>query len=266
MTEFDIEKIDRIVSDLLLEFRQERNKLQIELDNANAKIMEIDKSISSFKENEDVDIKVFSPRNLSNLNIEKIEMMNNEKSKIEDSSKSVIKQLNYYSDKCDKLDEIKSILNGNISSSNGTDKIDNIAKMFSIDNSDNQVKDNDVFSTGLTLNNNSLGSLNENKKNTDVNEGTTDRVENIEKLSVSDNISVLVESKKVINETTSILENDNLSQYDKLSILKQLESLSHRLDLSIKIIDNDVYRTKMDLKSMKSNLDDLISSLKNSLK
>lgn len=269
MTEFDIEKIDRIVSDLLLEFKEERNKLQYELDNANSKIMEIDRSISSFKENEDVDIKVFSPRNLSNLNLEKIEMMNQEKAKIEDSSKSVIKQLNYYSDKCDKLGEIKNIIQGS-SSSSTKDKIDGIMKMFSIDSENsNQIEQNsnDVFSTNISLDYNN-NQIENNENNNDIFKGTSDRVENNEKISVSDGISVVLENSNSVIEKASIVINnpdDNFSKYDKLSLIKEMEILSHRLEITIKIIDNDVYRTKMDLKSIKNSLDDLLTSLRNSI-
>lgn len=269
MTEFDIEKIDRIVSDLLLEFKEERNKLQYELDNANSKIMEIDRSISSFKENEDVDIKVFSPRNLSNLNLEKIEMMNQEKAKIEDSSKSVIKQLNYYSDKCDKLSEIKNIIQGS-STSSTNDKIDGIMKMFSIDSENSNQIDhntNNVFSTNLSLDKNK-DELNIEENNSNVFNGTSDSVENNEKISVSNGISVVIENtNNIISKASSIINNpdNNISQYDKLSLIKEMEIISHRLEITIKIIDNDVYRTKMDLKSIKNSLDDLLTSLRNSI-
>lgn len=110
MNELNVKKIEIIVKDLLSEFDKESGKLQVEYDDNVARILEIENNIHNYKENEDIDFQVFSPRKIDNQNEEKIEAMRKEKESIEDVNKSLYRQIKYYSDKKDKLKEILYII------------------------------------------------------------------------------------------------------------------------------------------------------------
>ena len=111
MNSINVKKIEIIVNDLLSEFDKESSKLQSEYDDNVVRILEIEKNIHNYKENEDVDFQVFSPRKIDNQNEEKIEAMNLEKESIEEINKSLYRQIKYYTDKKDKLNEIINIIN-----------------------------------------------------------------------------------------------------------------------------------------------------------
>ena len=88
MNSINVKKIEIIVNDLLSEFDKESSKLQSEYDDNVVRILEIEENIHNYKENEDVDFQVFSPRKIDNQNEEKIEAMNLEKESIEEINKS----------------------------------------------------------------------------------------------------------------------------------------------------------------------------------
>lgn len=110
MNGLNIRKIEIIVKDLLSEFDKESGKLQSEYDDNVARILEIEENIHNYKENEDIDFQVFSPRKIDNQNEEKIATMQREKESIEEINKSLYRQIKYYSDKKDKLNEILSVI------------------------------------------------------------------------------------------------------------------------------------------------------------
>lgn len=110
MDGLNIRKIEIIVLDLLSEFEREGSKLQSEYDDNAARILEIEENIQNYKENEDVDFQVFSPRRIDNQSEEKINQLNKEKSSIESINKSLFRQIKYYTDKTDKLNEILNII------------------------------------------------------------------------------------------------------------------------------------------------------------
>ena len=110
MDSLNVRKIEIIVKDLLSEFEKENSKLQVEYDDNVARILEIEENIHNYKENEDVDFQVFSPRKIDNQNEAKIEAMNREKENIEASNKSLYRQIKYYLDKKEKLNEILAVI------------------------------------------------------------------------------------------------------------------------------------------------------------
>lgn len=132
MNSINVKKIEIIVNDLLSEFDKESSKLQSEYDDNVVRILEIEENIHNYKENEDVDFQVFSPRKIDNQNEEKIEAMNLEKESIEEINKSLYRQIKYYTDKKDKLNEIINIINEDRedeSISSVSSEIDDITKV-----------------------------------------------------------------------------------------------------------------------------------------
>lgn len=132
MNSINVKKIEIIVKDLLSEFDKESSKLQSEYDDNVVRILEIEENIHNYKENEDVDFQVFSPRKIDNQNEEKIEAMNLEKESIEEINKSLYRQIKYYTDKKDKLKEIINIINEDRedeSISSVSSEIDDITKV-----------------------------------------------------------------------------------------------------------------------------------------
>lgn len=207
MTAKEIDQISNIVIDLLMEFQKEQNRLQIIYDNGSSRISEIEENIVNYKETEDVDFKVFSPRNISTLNEDKLESMDREKLTLMESNKEILKQLKYYNEKVEKLRIIQMII--------GTD----------------ENEDSDF----------------------DYRDESIDDVQKVDTNEIND-----TDSTKNSIDINELVDNE----FDKQSFINDLERLSHKMEISSKLIDNDIYRTKIELKSMKSNLDEIINSLK----
>ena len=96
MTDKDLIEACDILVKLEQEFAEEEAKLS-EVSNEHAiKIDELDQQITTFRRNEDVDFRVFSPRNISTGNTEKIKVLENEKKMLEREKRDADKQLHYY--------------------------------------------------------------------------------------------------------------------------------------------------------------------------
>lgn len=207
MTAKEIDQISNIVIDLLMEFQKEQNRLQIIYDNGSSRISEIEENIVNYKETEDVDFKVFSPRNISTLNEDKLESMDREKLTLMESNKEILKQLKYYNEKVEKLRTIQMII--------GTEENE--------------------------------------KSDFDYKDESIDDIQKVDTNEIND-----TDSTKTSIDINELIDNE----FDKQSFINDLERLSHKMEISSKLIDNDIYRTKIELKSMKSNLDEIINSLK----
>lgn len=260
----DLDTINKIIIDLLLEFQNEQNRLQVMYDNGTSRLLELEEDIVSYKDTEDVDFKVFSPRNVSNLSEEKLMAMDREKTNIEDGNKELLKQLKYYNDKVEKLRTVLTILdeteidNTEYISTNNEEEINsseqeidpidlelsNIRRLFSAK------KDSESDETRYTL---------KQKKEVDVPEEESS-LENITK--DTSNSSDDVESSNVLEDKVSNSSIKELNDYESRSLLDDLDRISHRIEISYKVIDNDVFRTKMELKSIKSGIDDIIRGIK----
>lgn len=150
MNSINIKKIEIIVSDLLSELEKESGKLQIEYDDNVARILEIEEHIHNYKENEDVNMQVFSPRKIENHNEERINAITKEKENIEAANKSLYRQIKYYTDKKEKLKEILNLIEedrtfdidtGVIKSETKEDEI-NTAEDITIET---DISDNEIF-------------------------------------------------------------------------------------------------------------------------
>lgn len=224
------EEAKKIVDELFREFNKEEVRLKLLHDNNSSKIGELEENILQLTRNEDVDYRFFSPRNIVSTNKEKTDGLREERTDLERSNKSVFKQMTYYKEKVAKLEQLRLLL----------EKVWNEEE-------------------GLPA-----GSETEIKE--DVKKSKGDLVDNVSDIKenavgdVADNKSYMKE-----NENGNTIKN-GIGEGSKKSIIEvslpvELKRINHKLELCSKFIDNDPIRTKMELKSITRNLDDIIISI-----
>ncbi len=219
------EEAEKIVDELFREFNKEEIRLKLLHDNNSSKIEELEENILQLTRNEDIDYRFFSPRNIVSTNKEKIDGLREEKADLEKSSKSVFKQMTYYKEKADKLEQLKLLLE--------------------------KVWDEEELQTECET-----GTEEDAKK---MNVGVAAIKENAD--------GDVIKDKDVIkdNENGNIVKN-SINERSKKSIIEvslpsDLKTINHKLELCSKFIDNDPVRTKVELKSIIRNLDDMIVSI-----
>lgn len=121
MTSKDIIEACDILIKLEQEFSTEESKLS-EVSNDHAiRIDELDQQISTFRRNEDVDFRVFSPRNVSTGTSEKIAALEDEKKLLEREKREADKQLKYYSGKTEMIGKVLTLLRGDLKEESSED-------------------------------------------------------------------------------------------------------------------------------------------------
>lgn len=231
-------EIKNIVQDLYDEFVEEEKKLNDICDSNSVRIDELDHKIANYKKNDDVDFKVFSPRNISGVNNDKIINLEKEKSELENEAANSSKQLKYYSDKVAKLDKILLLLN----SKNHIKEDDVFKNVIDYEESDNESKSNDSFDDLFPL------------KNIDTNKDVESTVKNSDKK---------IESNKIINSGEE--DGSILNTSDKNDLLENdyitpgsIAHIIHKAEFTERIIANDTIRAKLELKEVIRLLKDLI--------
>lgn len=101
----------KITQDLIDEFRKIEAEYKVEYDNNIARIEEIDTNIALHEKNDDIDFKVFSPRNVTSAMREKITKLNHSKDDVEKDNKQLLEQIKCYSERIGKLERLLLILN-----------------------------------------------------------------------------------------------------------------------------------------------------------
>ena len=216
-------EVRKILVDLCEEFGKEEKRLQNLYDSHSVKIDELDHKISNLRKNEDVDFRVFSPRNSSATNSEKISGMENTKEDLEKENKAIKKQLKYYSDKVNKLEKAISLLDA-------MSYADEEGSKAEINFEEKNVFD-DLFK---------------------INEKTHDE-ETIQEEVVETEEIAEEKSKKVNTDTDSKVE--STSDYiTKGSIAR----IVHKAEFTERIISNDTIRAKLELKEIIKSLKELI--------
>lgn len=236
MDRLSIRKIEIIVLDLLSEFEREGSKLQSEYDDNAARIVEIEENIHNYKENEDIDFQVFSPRKIDNQSEEKINELNKEKSNIESINKSLYRQLKYYTDKTDKLNEILEVIEKD--------------RAYNID-SDGEVKneiDNDI-----TKVDEKILEYYDSIANDDENEKYPEEPENI-------GVEVRSGWRLIKEELESPITTSEVNNNSE--ILSDLLVISSRLEKESKAIDEDYLRTKEEIKTVLDDINNILKTIK----
>ena len=231
MTSKDIIEACDILIKLEQEFSTEESKLS-EVSNDHAiRIDELDQQISTFRRNEDVDFRVFSPRNVSTGTSEKIAALEDEKKQLEREKREADKQLKYYSGKTEMIGKVLALLRGDLKEESSED------------------------SSTVIMSRNPFAFLDEPTENPD---DTIDTSED-DFDHVSDLFNDLNDDSE--EKSNDILENEE--SYNSVNSVNgvpvdEVERVCHKVEFCGKIINNDGIRAKLEIKNIVDDLKELI--------
>lgn len=220
MTSEDLIEACDILIKLEQEFSAEESKLS-EVSNDHAiRIDELDQQISTFRRNEDVDFRVFSPRNISTSMSDKIATLEDEKKQLEREKRDADKQLKYYSGKTEMIGKVLSLLRGDLREESSDD------------------------SSTVIMSTNPFSFLDE-----DVSENEESTVEED-----FDQVDALFND--VGTEDNSPV-NNSINPVNGVPV-DEVERVCHKVEFCGKIINNDGIRAKLEIKNIVDDLKELI--------
>ena len=229
MTSKDLIDACDILIKLEQEFSSEEAKLS-EISGEHAmRIDELDQQITTFRRNEDVDFRVFSPRNVSTATSDKISTLENEKKQLEREKKEADRQLGYYSGKTEMIGKVLDLLRGDLK------------------------EESDEDSVTVRNSRNPFAFLDE-----DIEEEVIEDKE--------DDVAALFRSVKAFDKKEASLEelevqNEPSAVYDGVPV-DDVERICHKVEFCEKIISNDGIRAKLEIKNIIADLRDLIRAYK----
>lgn len=232
MTSKDLIDACDILIKLEQEFSTEESKLY-EISNEHAmKIDELDQQITTFRRNEDVDFRVFSPRNVSTGTSDKIKALENEKKQLEREKRDADKQLKYYSGKTEMIGRVLDILRGDLKEDSEADSmtVKKSRQPFAFLNEDFD-PDEEVI---------------EERKYDEIAELFKDPNAE-EEPAAETKVSTEEEQEKEVH-----IETSNGVPVD------EVERVCHKVEFCEKIITNDGIRAKLEIKNIVADMKDLI--------
>lgn len=231
MTSKDIIEACDILIKLEQEFSTEESKLS-EVSNDHAiRIDELDQQISTFRRNEDVDFRVFSPRNVSTGTSEKIAALEDEKKQLEREKREADKQLKYYSGKTEMIGKVLALLRGDLKEESSED------------------------SSTVIMSRNPFAFLDDPMENADDTIDTSkDDFDH-----VSDLFNDLNDDSE--EKSNDIVENEE--SYNSVNSgngvpVDEVERVCHKVEFCGKIINNDGIRAKLEINNIVDDLKELI--------
>ena len=229
MTSKDLIDACDILVKLEQEFATEEARLS-EISNDHAmRIDELDQQITTFRRNEDVDFRVFSPRNISTGTSDKIKAFENEKKQLEREKKDADKQLRYYSGKTEMIGRVLSLLRGDLKEDSAEDSIT------------------------LKKSRNPFAFLDEEDASVEFEDEITDDVSALFKEPLTDKTEISEESMdEVPGDTSKIINTGNGVPVD------DVERVCHKVEFCESIVRNDGVRAKLEMKNIVAELKDLI--------
>lgn len=272
MTSKDLIEACDILLELEKEFAGEESKLADISNERYIKIEEIDHQILTLRRNEDVDFRVFSPRNSSTVNSEKIKNLEDDKKNLEREKKDADRQLSYYSGKTEKINKVIKLLRGELGDDSREDNL-------TVKNSRNPFG---FLEAIIEENENLEKSRSESSNVSDETEVKTDDFESNEKivledaeespisklinerikedlslLSEEDKVSELKEEKDDSETSDTVIDSSPIIEVQGIPV-DEVERICHKVEFSAKIISNDHVRAKMELKEIISEFKDII--------
>ena len=272
MTSKDLIEACDILLELEKEFAGEESKLADISNERYIKIEEIDHQILTLRRNEDVDFRVFSPRNTSTVNSEKIKNLEDDKKNLEREKKDADRQLSYYSGKTEKINKVIKLLRGELGDDSREDNL-------TVKNSRNPFG---FLEAIIEENENLEKSRSESSNISDETEVKTDDFESNEKivledaeespisklinerikedlslLSEEDKVSELKEEKDDSETSDTVIDSSPIIEVQGIPV-DEVEKICHKVEFSAKIISNDHVRAKMELKEIISEFKDII--------
>ena len=236
MTSKDLIDACDILLKLEQEFSTEESKLY-EISNEHAmKIDELDQQITTFRRNEDVDFRVFSPRNVSTGTSDKIKALETEKKQLEREKRDADKQLKYYSGKTEMIGRVLEILRGDLKEESDKDSITVKKSRQPFAFLDEDLSDKDEVIVDKEYND--IAALFR----------TGDDKDDVEKeLTVETDTDLETEKEKDLK-----IESSNGVPVD------EVERVCHKVEFCEKIITNDGIRAKIEIKNIVADMKDLI--------
>ena len=235
MTSKDLIEACDILIKLEQEFATEEAKLS-EISSEHAmRIDELDQQITTFRRNEDVDFRVFSPRNISSGNSEKIKTIESEKKQLEREKKEADKQLHYYSGKTEMIGKVLDLLRGDLKEESDEDSTtvrksrDPFAFIDEADSTDEVIEDKEDEVSALFK---------------ETNRKIRESLSEFEELKEEEK-----DVKPVSNPAVSVSEGVPVDE---------VERVCHKVEFCGKIISNDGVRAKLEIKNIVADLKDLI--------
>ncbi len=228
MTSKDLIDACDILVKLEQEFSTEEAKLS-EISNDHAvRIDELDQQITTFRRNEDVDFRVFSPRNVSTGTSDKIKALENEKKTLEREKKEADKQLRYYSGKTEMISRVLELIRGDLRTDADGD-------------SDTVIKSRDPFAF-----------LHE--KDVEKDEVITDKqIDDVAALFHNE-----AEPDEDVIEETDKASSSSVSTSSSGVPVDEVERICHKVEFCERIISNDGVRAKLEIGNIVRDLKDLI--------
>lgn len=219
--------------DILLKLEQEFSSEEAKLSEISGqhaiKIDELDQQITTFRRNEDVDFRVFSPRNVSTGTSDKIKALESEKKQLEREKKDADKQLRYYSGKTEMISRVLELLRGDLKEESDKDSV-TVKKSI-----------------------NPFGFIDEEVEFTE--DSREEEIDNVAEL-FKDNSDAEVadepdtDSPPVAKEIQFVSSNG--------VPVDEVERVCHKVEFCEKIISNDGVRAKLEIRNIVSDLKDLI--------
>ncbi|MBQ6129116.1 MAG: hypothetical protein IJI51_05605 [Lachnospiraceae bacterium] len=213
------------------EFASEEAKLS-DVSNEHAmKIDELDQQITTFRRNEDVDFRVFSPRNLSTVTSDKIKSLEEDKKQLEREKKEADKQLRYYSGKTEMISRVLELLRSGLK------------------------EESDEDSSTVRNSKNPFSFLDEDQDSV------------VEFEDETDDIAALFAPVRSEEETVSEKESSTEKSADRNEVsfvesvgvpVDEVERVCHKVEFCEKIISNDGIRAKLEIKNIVADLKELI--------
>lgn len=250
MTNKEYNEICDILISLQKEFSTEEDKLKEISRDHSYRIDELEQQIDSARRSEDIDFRVFSPRNVSLDNSEKISNLESEKSSLEKEKKEADKNLGYYSGKAEKISKVLLILKKSFEPESFIDD-DDEEKEIKI----NEESSDDIF-TPKKKRHNPFAFLEE-----DVEEEISDDDEssNVDQLFNESNIEI---QKSNFDELIIDEDDSKISIKSSGVPVDEVQRVCHKVEFSEKIINNDRVRAKLELKEIITELNELIKAYK----
>lgn len=268
MTNQEYTEVCDILAELQDEFIDEEERLLQVSREYSYRITELDAQIKDAKNNEDLDFKVFSPRNIDLGSSDKVKAMETEKETLEKEKVDAEKQISYYTAKSDKLgkvllilkkyaeldDEFASRIDGKVRAFDPFAFIDETNNDSSDDNSSDEFINDSYIDDKLSDINSFDNTIDD---ETDVFSISRKRSGN----EIFDSLVAEEESEK-----TKLLEVEAEEEPESEEItagvpVDSIKKVCHKVEFTEKIL-NDRLRAKVELKEVISDLHKLIDTYK----
>lgn len=242
MTSKDLIEACDILIRLEQEFSTEEAKLNEISKEHGMKIDELDQQITTFRRNEDVDFRVFSPRNVSSTISDKVKTLEGEKKQLEREKRDADKQLKYYSGKTEMIGKVLNLLRGDLKeeSEEDSETLKNSRNPFTF--LDEDVSKEEVI---------------EDKEVDEVKELFKSTKEKIQD-SLKDFAESESESETEPEQVEDIFKSSASSDDTHGVPVTEVERVCHKVEFCEKIISNDGIRAKLEIKNIVADLKELI--------